>query len=112
MFAVVYRWKVAPGQEAAFEAGWLAATEIITEHQGGWGSRLHRAENGVVFAYAQWPDRRTWEAAMSTRSAAPDDPARAAYRASIEPGSFEVVFAGEVVADRLQPRGRQAGSTR
>lgn len=33
-----------------------------------------------------------------------NEPARAQYCASFEPGSFETLFAGEVVADLLQRR--------
>jgi hypothetical protein len=67
MFAVVYRWKLIPGREAEFEEGWKAGTAAIAREFGGWGSRLHRGEDGWVWAYAQWPDRATWEKAMETR---------------------------------------------
>jgi hypothetical protein len=60
MFAVIYRWKLVPGREALFEEGWRAGTEAIAKEFGGWGSRLHRGEDGIAVAYAQWPDRATW----------------------------------------------------
>jgi hypothetical protein len=105
MFAVVYRWTIIPGRESAFEQGWRDATIEIAATQGGWGSRLHRsAEAGVYLAYAQWPERATWEAASAFQSTAPDPAARAAYRAAWRPGDFEIVFAGDVCADLLQPR--------
>lgn len=105
MFAVIYRWKLIAGREAQFEAGWRAGTRAISEEFGGWGSRLHRGEDGVAVAYAQWPDRATWERAMQARMHHSNDEARAMYREAFEPGSFETVFAGEVTADLLQPRG-------
>ena len=102
MFAVIYRWKLVPGREAMFEDGWRAGTAAIAREFGGWGSRLHRGEDGVAVAYAQWPDRATWERAMQTRMHHSDEEARDKYRSSFEPGSFETLFAGEVTADLLQ----------
>ena len=104
MFAVIYRWKLIPGREAQFEEGWRAGTAAIAREFGGWGSRLHRGDDGTVFAYAQWPDRATWERAMATRMHHSDDAAREKYRSAIAPGSFETLFSGEVVADSLQQR--------
>ena len=102
MFAVVYRWRVIAGLEAQFEAGWRAGTERIAAEFGGWGSRLHKAGEGVYVAYAQWPDEATWKRAMETRMHHSDDVAREQYRSAIEPGSFETLFSGEVVADLLK----------
>jgi heme-degrading monooxygenase HmoA len=104
MFAVVYRWKVLPGREAQFEEGWRAGTEAIAREFGGWGSRLHRGEGGVYVAYAQWPDRVTWERAMAVRMHHSDDEAREKYRSAFEPKSFETLFAGDVAADLLDFR--------
>ena len=41
---------------------------------------------------------------MQTRMHHSDEEARAKYRSSFEPGSFETLFAGEVTADLLQLR--------
>ena len=67
MFAIIYRWRVIAGLEAQFEQGWAAGTRAIAAEFGGWGSRLHKAEEGVYIAYAQWPDEATWKKAMDTR---------------------------------------------
>lgn len=104
MFAVVYRWKLVPGREAEFEEGWRAGTAAIAREFGGWGSRLHRGEDGCFYAYAQWPDRATWEKAMDTRMHHSDDEAREKYRSAIAPDGFETLFAGEVIADLLELR--------
>ena len=104
MFAVIYRWKVLPGREAQFEEGWRAGTAAIAREFGGWGSRLHRGEDGVFVAYAQWPDRETWEKTMKTRMRHSNEEARANYRASFEPESFETLFAGEAALDLLDLR--------
>jgi hypothetical protein len=36
------------------------------------GSRLHRADDGDLVAYAVWPDRATWEKAQTLPSASPE----------------------------------------
>ncbi|MBS0384667.1 MAG: antibiotic biosynthesis monooxygenase [Proteobacteria bacterium] len=104
MFAVIYRWRVIPGLEAQFEEGWRAGTERIAAEFGGWGSRLHRSDDGAFIAYAQWPDKAAWERAMETRMHHSDDEARRKYREAIVPGSFETLFAMPVVSDLLELR--------
>src|SRR5262245_85056 len=104
MFAVIYKWRVIPGREAQFEEGWSRGTAAISREFNGWGSRLHKAGEGVYVAYAQWPDEATWERAMETRMHHSDDEARQMYRDAIEPGTFETLFAMPVVSDLLELR--------
>ena len=68
-FAVIYRFRVREDREDAFRAGWRRLTEAIREHRGGLGSRLHRADDGTWVAYAQWPDRESWERSREMESA-------------------------------------------
>ncbi len=104
MFAVIYRWRVIAGLEAQFEAGWAAGTQAIAREFGGWGSRLHKAGEGVYVAYAQWPDEATWKTAMESRMNHSDDEARRKYREAIAPDGFETLFAMPVTADLLDLR--------
>jgi heme-degrading monooxygenase HmoA len=104
MFAVIYRWQVVPGLEAQFEEGWKRGTERIAKEFGGLGSRLHRTEEGVYIAYAQWPDEAAWEKAVERRMRHSDDEARRMYREAIVPGTFETLYAMPVVADLLELR--------
>ena len=104
MFCVIYRWRVIAGRELQFEEGWAAGTTRIAAEFGGWGSRLHSAGDGLYVAYAQWPDKATWEKAMETRMHHSDEEARQKYRDAIVPGSFETLYAGPVVADLLELR--------
>lgn len=60
-FAVIYRWKLTPGLEDGFVEGWKAVSRILEERFGALGARLHRAEDSTWVAYAQWPNRATWE---------------------------------------------------
>ena len=62
-FCVLYRWKIVPGKEKQFRRAWEILTREIRDHEGGLGSRLHRASDGTWVAYAQWPNRQTWEEA-------------------------------------------------
>jgi quinol monooxygenase YgiN len=87
MLCVIYRWRLKPGREDEFVAAWERLTRAIRDHRGGLGSRLHRAENGLWVAYAQWPDRATWESARDRETA---DPKAAAAMA-------------EAVAERAEP---------
>jgi quinol monooxygenase YgiN len=72
MFAVLYRFKLEPGAEETFRQAWRSATKAIREHYGTSGSRLHRAGDGYLVAYAVWPDRGTWEKAQSLPSVSPE----------------------------------------
>ena len=102
MFAVIYRWQVLPGCEAQFETGWRRGTERIAAEFGGWGSRLHKQEDGVYIAYAQWPNEDAWKKAMESRMDHSDDEARKMY--AIVPGTFETIAKGDVVEDLLELR--------
>ncbi len=71
MFAVLYRWRVRPGQEENFRDAWHAATEAIYRHKGSLGSRLMQAQDGDFFALAQWPNRDLWLARNNPSQADP-----------------------------------------
>lgn len=60
-FCVIYRFRLHAGAEEAFKEGWRRLTEEIRDCRSGLGSRLHLGNDGWWYAYAQWPDRATWE---------------------------------------------------
>ena len=63
MFCVIYRFTVREGRDAEFREVWHGLTQLIHEHQGSLGSRLHTTETSNVYmAYAQWPSRDLWAA--------------------------------------------------
>lgn len=82
MFIALYRWRLKEGREESFREGWRRLTGEIYSRRGSYGSRLHRAEDGTWIAYAQWPDRRTWEEAGG--AGADDAEALEMMRESIE----------------------------
>lgn len=98
MFIALYRWKVKEGHEKNFLEGWHRRTEEIYRHCGSLGSRLHQAEDGIWVAYAQWPDRRTYDAARSIP--ATDAEAPMMFRESIEESYPDIYM--NVIDDLLQ----------
>jgi hypothetical protein len=62
MFCVVYEFEVPQQNEHLFTKVWHQLTEIIKETRGGLGSRLHKdtKRDNVWIAYAQWPNKETW----------------------------------------------------
>lgn len=61
MFAVIYHFEVIPGEEGSFIEGWKGLTQSIYQFEGSLGSRLHKKNEGNYIAYAQWPNRKSWE---------------------------------------------------
>ncbi len=101
MFVALYRWKLREGTEEMFREGWLRRTLEIYRNCGSLGSRLHRAEDGTWVAYAQWPDRQTWEAARQVAVA--DTEAPLLMKESIEVSYPETLL--EVVEDLIAAHG-------
>lgn len=65
MFAAIYRWRIAPGSEDAFRRHWREGTRLVCEKCGGLGSRLHRAQDGLMVAYARWPSKEMRDRAFA-----------------------------------------------
>lgn len=112
-FAVIYRWRLKPGTESSFVAAWEAVTRSIRRDHGGLGSRLHLADDGTILAYAQWPDRESWDA---LQSAPATDPAassamRACIRERLEPILLESLSDLLVTAAAPGPAKELAGES-
>jgi hypothetical protein len=69
-FAVIYRWRLIAGKEDQFRTAWERVTKLLLAHRSALGSRLHHADDGTWVAYAQWPNRDTWQ---QSRDADPID---------------------------------------
>jgi hypothetical protein len=54
MFIALYRWKIKPGKEQQFIEAWSEVTAYYREKWDSLGSRLHRGDDGIFYAYAQW----------------------------------------------------------
>lgn len=102
MYAITYRFtlmKPSEANEARFTACWLGITEFFKAEAGALGSRLHKGEDGAFYAYAQWPDKQTFEAAGSILPTEDFVRLRMAWAELCEPS--EVLWAGEVSKDLL-----------
>lgn len=60
-FAVIYQFEVLEGRQEEFIGAWKALTQLIYQYEGSLGSRLHQSHKHTYIAYAQWPDKKTWE---------------------------------------------------
>lgn len=67
-FVVLYRWKLKKGKEAGFTQAWQQVTRHFLKNCGSLGSRLHRGDDGLFYAYAMWPSREARDNAFSTES--------------------------------------------
>lgn len=101
-FYVIYTFKVRPGMEDSFKEGWSRLTEAIRESRGGMGSRLHKSDNGWWVAYAQWPDRQTWESSQLVYES-PDIEASNLMTEAIEDRKTPILL--EPIIDLLDSRG-------
>ena len=54
MFVVLYRWRVKPEFETQFVESWSEITAHLRSTYDSLGSRLHRGNDGLFYAYAQW----------------------------------------------------------
>ena len=98
MFTVIYAFTVKEGQDAAFIEAWKDMTQLIYKYEGSLGSRLHQPHGQVYLAYAQWPDRATWQNS-GDRLPESSTEVRARMRASCE--KIETLHELEVAVDLL-----------
>lgn len=82
MFVVMYRWEIVDGREDEFREGWEALTRAYMQLFGSLGSRLHAADDGTWIAYAQWPSRERYFAAVERGM--PDEAAAEKMNAAVE----------------------------
>ena len=63
MFIAIYYFKVKEGRDEDLIKSWAELTKLIYQYCGSLGSRLHSKGENEYIAYAQWPDRETWNPA-------------------------------------------------
>lgn len=95
-FAVLYRWRIRPGSEAAFIDAWTEVS-LDLKRKGSLGSRLHRGPDGLWYSYAQWPSAEARSIAFELPSGSPA--ASAVMREAIEERLPEIVL--ESVSDLM-----------
>ena len=70
-FCVLYRARIHPDKEANYVAAWSRLTRLIRSQRGGLGSRLHRGNDGIWYAYAQWASAEARTSAFDLPSVDP-----------------------------------------
>lgn len=77
MFAVIYRFKLKPHQEASYQKLWHKMATYFMKDRGAIGSCLHKGEDNLWVAYSRWPDKATrdstWPGDNAPNEALPDD---------------------------------------
>lgn len=103
MYVAVYAWRVKPGHEERFREAWRRGTRAITRIYGSFGSRLHLAEDGRFYGYAEWPDKAAWQKAFDAKMVYDDPEARAMFVEALDEESRpgELIVAMEVTDDLL-----------
>lgn len=105
MYCVAYRFVLLPGAvkfgarraQYDFMDVWSGFTEFFKSHCGALGSRLHIGEDGAFYAYAQWPDKATYEAASDVPPTTEFTKLRVKWSELCAPS--EVLFQGDVHVD-------------
>lgn len=103
MYAISYRFQLtqsSPKVEAQFVSVWSGITEFFKDTAGALGSRLHKGDDGAFYAYAQWPDKETFEAAGGILPTEDFVKLRMQWAQLCEPS--EILFKGTVEADLLE----------
>lgn len=68
MYCVIYLFQLKEGKEIEFKTTWSAFTTLLYETANSLGSRLHKKEDLSYIAYAQWPDKETFDNARNILS--------------------------------------------
>lgn len=96
MLIILYRWRIKPEKETQFIEAWSKITAYYRENFDSLGSRLHRGDDGIFYAYAQWKSAEQRENAFAN---SPKTEAGTKMREAIEEGFPEVRL--EMLSDYL-----------
>jgi hypothetical protein len=97
MFIILYRWRIKSGLENQFIESWSEITEFYVKNFDSLGSRLHRGNDGLFYAYAQWKSAEQREKAFNN---APKLEARTRMHEAIEESFPEIIL--EIQSDFLK----------
>lgn len=96
MFIVLYRWRIKPEKEVQFIESWSEITAYYRENFDSLGSRLHRGNDRIFYAYAQWKSEEDREKAFEN---APKFEAGGKMREAIEERLEPIIL--ETLSDYL-----------
>lgn len=60
-FSIIYSFKIHENKQDEFIHCWTELTHLIYKFEGSFGSRLHQVSENFFIAYAQWPDKKTFD---------------------------------------------------
>jgi hypothetical protein len=89
MFIVLYRWRTKDEMEDQLIASWSEVTAFIVKNYDSLGSRLHRGDDGIWYAYARWKSAEQRDKAFAEM---PEFEARRKMREAVEEFLPEVVL--------------------
>ena len=99
MFTVIYKFKLKENKIQQFEENWTELTRLIYKNQGSLGSRLHKSDHLNYIAYAQWPDKVTWESDWDNM---PEHAKEISLKMKEACETRETIFELDVVVDLLK----------
>jgi len=99
MFSVIYKFEIKPNREDSFEEAWKNLTSLIYDYAGSLGSRLHKKDNCIYIAYAQWPNKETWE---NSANKLPKEAAEVSKLMKESCISTETLFELELIEDLIK----------
>ncbi|GGE89659.1 hypothetical protein SAMN05443634_10478 [Chishuiella changwenlii] len=56
-FTIIYSFKIFDNKDIEFIQCWKELTELIYKFEGSYGSKLHKVNDNLFIAYAQWPNK-------------------------------------------------------
>jgi len=99
MLTVIYSFTLKPNHNKRFIAAWKEMTFLIQQYEGGLVSSLHKKSEYEYIAYAQWPNRETWENAGNNL---PPNATNERDKMRICCENMETTFEMDVVEDLLK----------
>ena len=60
-FSIIYSFEIHENKQEEFIHCWTELTNLIYKFEGSYGSRLHQVNENLFIAYAQWPDKKTFD---------------------------------------------------
>jgi len=60
-FSIIYSFNIHENKQDEFIHCWTELTNLIYKFEGSYGSRLHQVNENLFIAYAQWPDKKTFD---------------------------------------------------
>ena len=105
MFSVIYKFEIKPDRKDSFEKSWKDLTHLIYNYAGSLGSRLHKKDKCNYIAYAQWPNKETWE---NSSNKLPEKSIEISKLMKESCNSIETLYELELIKDLLEDKPRSS----